>query len=91
MNSEHEHYGPYMYLEVMTSPEAGMDDHSIHGPIEDLRRLASLLERHITSTEPGSSARVREEFSPASKYSLVLHVREDHFDPASSDANLSAG
>jgi hypothetical protein len=23
MKSEHEHYGPYMYLEVMTWPEAG--------------------------------------------------------------------
>jgi hypothetical protein len=31
MKSEHEHHGPYMYLEVKTGPEPDMDDHGIHG------------------------------------------------------------
>ena len=44
MKSEHEHYGPYLYLEVMTWSEAGIDDHSIHGTLNDLRRLAQLAE-----------------------------------------------
>jgi hypothetical protein len=29
--SEHEHFGPHMYLKVMTWPEAGIDGQSIHG------------------------------------------------------------
>ena len=31
--SEHEHYGPYMYLEIMTWPEAGFDDHAGRKPV----------------------------------------------------------
>jgi hypothetical protein len=41
---EHEHYGPYG-REVMTSPEPGIDDHAIHGPLSKLAELASLVER----------------------------------------------
>jgi len=29
--SEHEHYGPYMYLKVMTLHSSGTDENSIHG------------------------------------------------------------
>jgi len=92
MKSEHEHYGPYMYLEIMTWPEAGMDGHSIHGTPNDLRRLAQLAEEHLTELTPGQTAEIREEFAPAAEYTLVLELRHDMFDPASADANLgSAG
>ncbi len=36
--SEHEHYGPYSYLEIMTWPEPSFDDHAIRGPLPDLMR-----------------------------------------------------
>jgi hypothetical protein len=36
--SEHDHYGPYMYLKVMTWPHAGIDANTIHGSLEDLGR-----------------------------------------------------
>jgi hypothetical protein len=86
--SEHEHYGPYMYLEVMTWPEAGMDDHAIYGPAEELDRLASLVELRLAGLQPGNAARIREEFTPKSPYALVLALREDSFDPASADSSL---
>jgi hypothetical protein len=88
MNSEHKHYGPYMYLEVMTWPEAGFDDHAIRGPLEDLERLARIIEAGITRTTAGTVLRIREEFAESSPYSLVLDVREDGFDPASADSSL---
>ena len=88
MKSEHEHYGPYMYLEVMTWPEAGMDDHAIRGSLADLARLARIIESKVDATPPGSTAGIREEFAVDSPYSLVLDVREDGFDPASADAAL---
>ena len=91
MKSEHEHYGPYMYLEVMTWPEAGMDSHAIFGPLEELDRLASLVEERVAGLEPGRSARIREEFALTSAYSLVLELRDDAFDPASADASLIEG
>lgn len=91
MLSEHEHYGPYLYLEVMTWTDAGMDDHSIHGTLQDLDRLAMLVDGRTAVLRPGERSRIREEFSATSRYSLVLDLREDGFDPASLDGNLNSG
>lgn len=88
--SEHEHYGPYMYLEVMTWPDAGMDGHSIHGSLKDLGRLARLVEEQLAGLTPGSRARIREEFASTAEYTLVMELRDDGFDPASADGNLVA-
>jgi hypothetical protein len=90
LESEHEHYGPYSYLEVMTSPKVGFDHHSIHGPLADLARLSALIEAKLVITQPGSTLRIREEFSPDSPYALVLDVREEGFDPAAADPFLTA-
>ena len=57
-----EHYGPYG-LEVMTWPKAGMDDHSIHGPLPKLAELAAVIERKLASAKPGDSIVIRDEFS----------------------------
>jgi hypothetical protein len=91
MKSEHEHYGPYMSLEVMTWPEAGMDDHAIQGPLTELERLAGLIERNVEGLQPGNEVRIREEFAPSAEYALVLELRDDSFDPASMDGTLVEG
>jgi len=87
--SEHEHFGPYMYLEVMTWEEAGFDDHAIRGPLSELARLAELIGTKVAATQPGSSVKIRDEFASNSPYSLVLDVREDGFDPATADPGLT--
>ncbi len=86
--SEHEHYGPYMYLEIMTWPEAGFDDHAIRGSLENLARLAKIIEAKLDTVPPGSSIVIRDEFAISSRYALVLDLREDEFDPATADAQL---
>jgi len=73
----------------MTWPEAGMDDHSIHGPLHALERLASLVEAKIAALKPGENARLRDEFAPDAAYALVLNMRPDDFDPASADGALT--
>ncbi len=88
--SEHEHYGPYMYLEVMTWPKAGFDDHAIRGTLVDFKRLAALADSKLSTASPGSTVRIRGEFSEDSPYSLVLEVRDEGFDPASVDPMLPA-
>jgi hypothetical protein len=85
---EHEHYGPYGSLVVMTLPEAGFDGEGIHGSLTDLARLASLIEERVAAAKPGSLIRVREEFAPNSPYTLLLDVREDGFDPSSADPEV---
>lgn len=84
-DGQRKHYGPYGSLEVMTWPDAGFDGHAIRGSLTDLDRLASVVETHLTVAEPGSRIRIREEFAPDSRYSLLLDVRVNSFDPASAD------
>jgi len=88
LESEHEHYGPYMYLKVMTWQEAGFDNNAIRGPLADLARLAALVEAKLATAQPGSAVRIRDEFAADSPYALVLEVREDGFDPATADPLL---
>jgi hypothetical protein len=85
--SEHEHYGPYG-LEVMTWPEPGIDDHAIHGPLSKLADLATILENRLVHAKPGDRISIRDEFAPNAEFSLVLDVREDHFDPPSAERDV---
>ncbi|MEP6550130.1 MAG: hypothetical protein ABJB95_03045 [Gemmatimonadales bacterium] len=80
-----EHFGPYGSLEIMTYADAGFDGHAIRGSLTDLERLASLVEEKLATAQPGEPIRIREEFAPASPYSLQLNVRADGFDPAAAD------
>ena len=86
--SEHQHYGPYMYLEIMTWPEAGFDEHAIRGPLQDLKRLATIVERKLLEAKPGETVRIHGEFEANSPFALILEVREDGFDPADADPML---
>jgi len=89
VKSEHEHYGPYMYLEVMTWPEAGIDDHAIRGPLNAIDDLASLVDAKVAAMKPGGNVRIGEDFAAGTPYTLVLDLRQDDFDPSSLDPNLA--
>lgn len=86
--SEHEHYGPYSYLEVMTWPEPGFDDHAIRGSLSDLNRLAAIVDTKLAAAHPGETIRIRDEFAANSAYALIIEVRGDDFDPAQADSTL---
>jgi hypothetical protein len=79
-----------MSLEIMTCRQAGIDSHSIHGPLEDLARLARLVEDLLATLEPGASAAIRERYAPGSEYSLLVDLKDDSFDPAAADEWLAA-
>jgi hypothetical protein len=53
--------------------------------LTELARLAELVEAKLASAQPGEPIRIREEFAADSPYTLVLDVRADGFDPASTD------
>jgi hypothetical protein len=80
-----QHYGPYGSLEIMTWANAGLDAHAIRGSLDDLTRLAELVEGKLVTAEAGESITIRDEFAAQSPYGLFLDVRPDGFDPSSSD------
>jgi hypothetical protein len=87
--SEHDHYGPYSYLKVLTWSEPGIDGNAIYGTLADLRRLASIIQAKLQDAQPGSVLRIQNEFADGCEYCLVLDCRDEGFDPASADAELS--
>jgi hypothetical protein len=87
--SEHEHYGPYMYLKVETSESPSIDGQSIRGTLSDLTRLRELLAGGLRNLRPGQSLTIASEYSPAVSHPLQLEMREADFDPASADPALS--
>ena len=86
--SEHEHYGPYFYLKVVTWHEPLITEEDIRGTQIDIRRLADLIERGLASADVGQSFDIDTDYSPRNEFRLHLHVREDGFDPASADPML---
>jgi hypothetical protein len=84
--SEHDHYGPYWYLKVITWHHAEVTENAITGTIPDFVRLAGLVERSLEELKPGQTVDVGVEYSPQSPCKLVLEARADGFDPATADA-----
>lgn len=87
--SEHDHYGPYSYLKLMTWPEAEITDSAICGTLSDFQTLAESIERKIHSSAVGSIFTVSDEFVADSKNTMQFEVQKDNFDPASADPLLS--
>jgi hypothetical protein len=86
--SEHQHYGPYSYLKLMTSSEAGIDAHSIRGTLDDLSRLAGLVRAALEHAKLGDVIPLGHDYVERTSCELLLDVRDDSFDPASDDPEL---
>jgi hypothetical protein len=81
--SEYTHFGPAMNLEVGTSHQTEITEQWIGGPLVDLLRLATLIERSVQDNVVGKRIALRSNFSPMSLYELILDVRDEAFDPGS--------
>lgn len=86
--SEHDHYGPYMYLKVMTWRDAGIDRNSVHGTLDDLIRLAELMDTALMHALPGDTIHLGRQYVPDAEYDLLLMIEHDDFDPAIADPGL---
>lgn len=87
--SEYAHFGPHMNLEVGTWHQTEITDHWIAGPLTELLRLATFIERSVQENVIGKRIALRSSFSPMSQYELILDVRNDAFDPALADLTCS--
>jgi len=83
--SEYTHFGPVMNLEIGTSHQAEITEQWIGGPLAELLRLATFIERSVQDNVVGKRVALRSNFSPMAPYELVLDVRDEAFDPSSVD------
>ena len=74
-----------MNLEIGTSHQTEITEQWIGGPLADLLRLATFIERSAQDNVVGKCVNLRSNFSPMASYELILDVREESFDPASTD------
>jgi hypothetical protein len=81
--------GPYGDLQVKLWERPGIDDESIHGRPEDLRRLAQLVESRLADTWPGEEVVIGPEYARDAECSLVFEIMNDDFDPAGAGAPVS--
>jgi hypothetical protein len=89
--SEHEHYGPYMYLEVQTAEVPEIDQRGIRGSLHDLARLRDLIAAALRTHRPGQSFVIGREYAETVDFPLCFQVRGEGFDPASADPQLRCG
>ena len=87
--SEYTQFGPAMNLEIGTSHQTEITEQWIGGPLVELLRLATLIERSAQDNVVGKRIALRSNFSPMAPYELVLDVRDEAFDPASADPTCS--
>lgn len=83
--SEHEHYGPYLHLKIMTWDRPGIDGSEIFGTKHDLARLAELFNRNLDSSSYGGQFVIAKDYASDCEYSIEVYIKEDGFDPSGSD------
>ncbi|WP_243359534.1 hypothetical protein [Fundidesulfovibrio terrae] len=83
--SSHEHYGPYLYLKIMTWESPGVDRDSIHGSQADIGRLADIVLNRLNGSAPGDIFVVKDEYAQESDYCIAFAVKGGGFDPATVD------
>ncbi len=86
--SEHQHYGPYMYLKIATASDFGVGEDGIRGTLANLRDLGRQITEKIESAEPESTVVLTPAGASPSGYRLVVDGRQEGFDPASADPQL---
>lgn len=88
LKSEHEHYGPYMYLEIMTWDEPKITSHAIAGTLEQLKSLAEICQFKIQTSNIGDVIIIDKEFGHNNPAKLQLEIQKDNFDPVDADPQL---
>ena len=88
--SEHDHWGPYMYLKVVTWSSSEINQDGIYGTLPDIVRLAVLVRERIASCSPGNSFALAQAFSAASSTELTLVCEPESFSPGAYDAQFYA-
>ena len=83
--SEHDHYGPYSYLKIMTWDKPKITEHYIAGTIEDLKHLKNIIAEKLNRSQPGQTFNIDKEYGIENTMTAKFFIMSDDFDPVSMD------
>lgn len=86
--SEHDHWGPYMYLKIMTNTDPVINKNCISGSLSDLKRLSEIIDKKLNDNLINTTLEIKEEYSKDCEYSIQFKIMEYGFDPATEDKQL---
>jgi hypothetical protein len=87
--SEHKHYGPYLYLKLLTWETADIGEGAIYGTLSDCKRLSAIVKRKLDSSQVGSEFTIGDEYAVGTINIIQFEVCKEGFDPASAYPLLS--
>jgi len=89
---EHEHYGPYMSLKIITlEDECVIHNNAIGGTIDDFKMLRNLLADKIEKCLPGQTFTIDKDFGENNTATTKFFIMADDFDPVSMDELITSG
>jgi hypothetical protein len=89
---EHDHYGPYMYLKIITlDDQAIINDNAIGGTIADLKNLRNIIADKLSKAEPGQTFNIDKDYGDDNTVTAKFFVMADNFDPVSMDELIVSG
>jgi hypothetical protein len=83
--SEHDHFGPYWYLKIVTWSEPLITEDDVRGTLVDLKGLSALTKKRLENVSPGDVFEIDKEYSEKNEFKLRFEVRDEVFDPADED------
>jgi hypothetical protein len=89
--SEHDHYGPYGYLKIMTSDEQRITERHIEGTIQDFKRLRDIIAEKLSNAQPGQTFTIDKDYGVDNTVTAKFFVMADDFDPPSMDELIVSG
>lgn len=89
--SEHDHFGPYSYLKIMTWDKPTITADYIAGTIQDLKVLRNLIAEKLDKTDTGQTFNIDKDYGQDNTITAKFFVMADNFDPVSMDELIVSG
>ncbi len=87
--SEHDHYGPYNYLKIMTWDKPLITKNFIAGTMANLKDFKNILADKLENFQTGQTFTIDKEYGVDNTASIKFFIMKDNFDPVSMDKNYS--
>lgn len=83
--SEHEHYGPYAYLKIITTEKPMITENYIGGTLDDLKKLSLLINQLTDGNDIGTTFNIDKEYAKGNTATTRFFIMADNFDPSCLD------